>query len=179
MQSVCVFCGSSPGRRPAFADAARSLGSALAQRRMALVYGGADVGLMGIIADAVLAERGTVFGVLPAKLRDREIAHQGLTELFIVDSMHERKQKMADLADAFIAMPGGFGTVDELAEVLTWAQLGIHRKPCGLLDVGHFFEPLLRFFDQAVIDGFIRPEHRELLLVDESPERLLDRLAAF
>ena len=178
MKRICVFCGSSPAVDPLYTAAAEDLGRSLVSRDLGLVYGGSDRGLMGAIANSVLAAGGTVLGVIPRGLRSREIAHEGLTELFVVESMHERKQKMVDLSDAFVAMPGGFGTIDELAEVLTWRQLGLHAKPIGLLDVNGFFEPLLRFFDQAVEAGFIHPVQRAQLIVETTPDRLLDRLTA-
>jgi uncharacterized protein (TIGR00730 family) len=178
MKSVCVFCGSSAGHRPEFAAAADHFGAMLARRGMTLVYGGASRGLMGILADAALSAGGTVIGVLPRFLFDKEIGHTGLTELYVVGSMHERKERMAELADAFVALPGGLGTLDEMAEMMTWAQLGLHQKPCGFLQVGGFFDSLLAFLDRALADGFVGPEHRTKLFVDDEPERLLSRLAA-
>ncbi|MCX7718777.1 MAG: TIGR00730 family Rossman fold protein [Candidatus Sumerlaeaceae bacterium] len=178
MKRVCVFCGSSAGERPVYAQAARELGRVLAERGIGMVYGGGNVGLMGIAADAALAAGGEVIGVIPKALRDREIAHPRLTKLHVVGSMHERKALMSDLSDGFIAMPGGFGTLDEFMEVLTWAQLGIHRKPCGLLNVDNFFAPLLTLLDRAVADRFLRPQHRALVLVASKSEELLDRMAA-
>jgi uncharacterized protein (TIGR00730 family) len=174
-----VFCGASPGARPAYAEAARALGQTLAARQITLVYGGASVGLMGVLADATLAAGGTAVGVIPRSIEEKELAHPRLSALHVVESMHERKQKMSDLADAFIALPGGYGTLEELAEVLTWAQLGLHRKPCGLLDVEGFFRPLLQYLDAAVSERFLRPQHREMLLVDDAIPRLLDRLATY
>jgi len=179
MQSVCVFCGSSPGARPGYAEAARALGAELAARQIRLVYGGAGVGLMGVVADAALSAGGTVIGVIPEHLLDKEIAHAGLSELRITATMHERKALMADLSEGFVAMPGGYGTLEEFAEVLTWSQLGLQSKPCGLLDVEGFYEPLLRFFDHAVAERFVSPEHRNLVLADTEPGRLLDALAAW
>ncbi len=176
---VCVFCGSSPGAHPAYLDAARSLGAALARRRLELVYGGASVGLMGAVADAALAAGGEVTGVIPGALQAKELAHGGLTRLEVVGSMHERKARMSDLADAFVALPGGMGTLEELAEILTWAQLGLHRKAAGVLDVRGYWRPLLAFLDHAVQERFLRPEHRALLLAREDPAELLDALAAF
>jgi uncharacterized protein (TIGR00730 family) len=176
MNSLCVFCGASLGTRPAYADAARRFGTLLVERNMTLVYGGAARGLMGVLADTVLAAGGSVIGVMTRSLVDREIAHTGLTEFHVVGSMHERKQKMADLSDGFVALPGGFGTLDETAEVLTWRQLGLIDKPCGLLEVAGFFAPLLRFFDHAVEEGFVGVEQRRMFIVDEDPARLLDRL---
>jgi len=155
------------------------LGQELIARRIRLVYGGASVGLMGILADTVLAGGGTVIGVIPEQLVDKEISHDGLSELRITSSMHERKATMADLSDGFLALPGGYGTLEEFAEVLTWSQLGLQRKPCGLLDVEDFYRPLLSFFDHAVAEGFVRPEHRDLVLSDADPARLLDALAAW
>ena len=177
MKRVCVFCGSATGNQPVYREAAEAMGSLLAKRGIGLVYGGGHVGLMGVIADAVLAGGGEAIGVIPQALADREIAHGGLTELRIVDSMHTRKAMMADLSDAFIAMPGGVGTFEEFFEVVTWTQLGLHRKPCGLLNVGGFYTPLAAFIDQAVTEGFIRPVHRAAIVVDSDPARLLDTLA--
>lgn len=178
MKRICVYCGSSPGDRPAYAESARALGKGLAERGIGLVYGGGLVGLMGVVADAALAAGGEVIGIIPQRLVDAEVAHRGLTTLEVVDSMHERKARMAELSDAFIALPGGFGTLDELFEILTWAQLGLHGKPCGLLDVESYFAPLVAWVDGGVAAGFIRPRHRELLMVDTDQDRLIDRLAA-
>jgi uncharacterized protein (TIGR00730 family) len=177
MKRVCVFCGSSVGNQAVYRDTAVAMGGLLAARGVGLVYGGGNVGLMGIIADAVLAGGGEVIGVIPRALADREIAHAGVTDLRIVDSMHTRKAMMAELADAFIAMPGGVGTFEEFFEVVTWAQLGLHRKPCGLLNVSGFYAPLAAFIDQAVTEGFINPVHRAAIVVDSDPVRLLDTLA--
>lgn len=177
VRSVCVFCGSSPGRRPDYTAAAERLGRALALSGRRLVYGGGNVGLMGIVADAALAGGGEVIGVIPGALAEREIAHAGVTDLRVVDSMHTRKALMAELSDAFIAMPGGFGTFEEFFEAVTWTQLGVHRKPCGLLNVGGFYTPLAAFIDQAVTEGFIKPIHRAMIVVDDNPERLLNSLA--
>ena len=179
MRAVCVYCGSNPGADPLYLDAARGLGRALAEAGLGLVYGGARVGLMGAVADAALAVGGEVVGVLPASLRARELAHDGLTELVIVDSMHERKAIMAERADAFVALPGGLGTLEELFEVLTWAQLGIHAKPCGVLDVAGYWTPLLRFLDRSVEQGFVTQLSRDLLMVAEDPQTLLARFRAF
>lgn len=175
---VCVFCGSSFGRRRAYARAARDLGRALAARNVGLVYGGARVGLMGTLADATLEAGGDVVGVIPRALVERELAHDGLSELVVVESMHERKARMSELADAFVALPGGMGTLDELAEAFTWNQLGIHAKPCGLLDVDGYFESFLDFLDRATAEGFLGPGDRESLVVDRDPHALLVRLAA-
>ena len=177
MKNVCVFCGSSNGRRPAYARAARAFGAALAERGMGLVYGGGSIGLMGVVADAALAGGAEAIGVIPQALARREIAHHGLTRLEVVPSMHVRKARMAELSDAFVALPGGIGTLEELFEVLTWGYLGIHAKPTGLLDVGGYFRPLIRLLDHAVEEGFLRPAHRKLVVVDRSPARLLERLA--
>jgi uncharacterized protein (TIGR00730 family) len=176
MRRLCVFCGSSTGNQRAYIDAAEALGAVLAERGIGLVYGGGNVGLMGVIADAVMAAGGKVIGVIPQSLADREIAHTGITELRVVDSMHARKAMMAELADAFIAMPGGVGTFEEFFEVVTWTQLGLHRKPCGLLNVNGFYAPLAAFIDQAVTEGFIKPVHRAAIVVDSDPVRLLDTL---
>jgi uncharacterized protein (TIGR00730 family) len=167
------------GNSPAYRDHAERLGRALAERGLALVYGGGNVGLMGAIADAALEAGGTVRGYIPRALMEKEVAHRSLTDLAVLGSMHERKAAMETNADGFIALPGGFGTLDELCEILTWAQLGIHRKPVGMLDVDGYFEPLLGFFDKAVEHGFIRSEHRSLLLADTDPAALLDRMAAW
>jgi len=176
--TLCVFCGSSTGDDPAFAAAARAFGRMLARRGTALVYGGGHVGLMGVIADAVLAGGGRVVGVIPEKLAERELAHQELTELIVLPTMHERKAKMASLADAFVALPGGLGTLDELFEIWTWAQLGFHDKPIGLLNVRGFFAPLLALTEQMVREGFVRAQNLELVSSDDDGERLLARLEA-
>jgi len=177
MKRVCVFCGSRNGTRDQYVAAARRMGEALARRGIGLVYGGGGIGLMGILADAALSAGGDVIGVIPEALMAREVAHRGLTDLRVVASMHERKALMAELADAFVALPGGFGTLEEFCESLTWAQLGIHRKPCGLLNVEGFFDPLLLLFDHAVRERFVSPDHRSLVVVEEDPERLLDALS--
>lgn len=177
MKRVCVFCGSRDGTRDQYVGSARGMGQALARRGIGLVYGGGGIGLMGILADAALSAGGDVIGVIPEALMAREVAHRGLTDLRVVASMHERKALMAELADAFVALPGGFGTLEEFCESLTWAQLGIHRKPCGLLNVEGFFDPLLLLFDHAVRERFVSPDHRSLVVVEEDPERLLDALS--
>jgi len=177
MRRVCVFCGSSVGAKAIYADAAREMGRLIASKRIGLVYGGGNVGLMGVIADAAREAGGEVIGVIPRALADREIAHSGLTTLHVVDSMHTRKAMMAELADAFIAMPGGVGTFEEFFEAVTWTQLGLHRKPCGLLNVDGFYTPLVQFIDQAVAEGFIRTVHRKVIVVDDEPARLLEMLA--
>jgi len=179
VKRICVFCGSSSGRDSAFADAARDLAGVIARRGLGLVYGGGNVGLMGIVADATLAQGGEVIGVIPQALVDKELAHRGVSDLRIVKSMHERKALMADLSDGFIALPGGFGTLDEFCEVLTWAQLGLHRKPCGLLNVEGFYDAFLAQLDRAVKDHFIRPEHRLLVVTERDPAKLLDCLLQF
>ncbi len=176
---VCVFCGASPGRDARYSVVARSVGEALARRGIELVYGGGAVGLMGAVADGALAAGGRVTGVIPAGLVDRELAHKGLTGLRIVTTLHERKAVMAELSDAFLALPGGLGTLEELAEVLSWAQLELHAKPVGVLDVGGFFGPLVAYLDHAVHEGFVAPRHRDLLLVDEDLGRLLERFATW
>jgi uncharacterized protein (TIGR00730 family) len=178
MRRVCVFCGSSPGTRPAYAGAARALGRVLADRRLGLVYGGGNVGLMGVVANAVLDAGGEVIGVIPHALMAREIGHSGVTTMHVVDSMHERKALMADQADAFIALPGGVGTFEELFEAITWTQLGLHAKPCGLLNVEGFYDDLLRFLDHAWAEGFIKPETRAIVKASADPLELLDRLSA-
>ena len=177
MRKVCVFCGSSPGADPAFIGAAKALGRAIAGSGRVLVYGGASVGLMGALADAVLEAGGDAIGVMPQALVDREVAHNGLTALHVVTSMHERKTLMAELADAFIAMPGGLGTLEEFFEVWTWAQLGLHEKPLGMLGPQEFFFPLFQFLDGLVAQRFLRPEHREMIAVEENPSVLLETLA--
>lgn len=174
---VCLFCGSSAGTRPEYADAARATGRILAERGIGLVYGGGRVGLMGVAADAALAAGGEVIGVIPGAMVAREVGHLGLTELHVVETMHERKALMYDLSDAFLALPGGFGTLDELCEALTWSQLGLHGKPCGLLNVAGYFDGLLAFFDHATDQGFVRRPHRGLAISDVDPERLLERMA--
>lgn len=179
MKRVCVFCGSSRGVRPEYEAAARELGRELVARGMGLVYGGARVGLMGAVADAVLAAGGEAIGVIPRALQEKEVGHTGLTALHVVGSMHERKAMMADLAGGFVALPGGFGTFEEFFEVLTWSQLGFHPKPCGLLNVANYYAPLLALADHGVAEGFIRPEHRDLVLTSTDPASLLDRMAAF
>lgn len=176
---ICVFAGSKPGAKCDYADAAWKLGCALVERGHELVYGGGNVGLMGVIADAVLELDGHVTGVIPDALLSQEVAHEGLSDLRIVRSMHERKALMAELSDGFIAMPGGIGTMEEFFEVLSWAQLGIHNKPCGLLNVAGYYQPLIRFLDHAVEHGFLKPKHRSLLIVESVPHRLLELLEQF
>jgi uncharacterized protein (TIGR00730 family) len=179
MERLCVFCGSSPGQDPAYGEMAAQLGRTLAQRGIGVVYGGGRIGLMGVLADAALAAGGEVIGVIPKPLLDREHGHHGLTELRVVDSMHERKALMVELADGFVALPGGIGTLEELFEVWTWAQLGMHRKPCALLDVGGFFTPLVGFLDHVVANGFVNSTTRAMLAVATSPGELLAHFAAY
>lgn len=179
MKRICVFCGSNHGVSARYGEVARNLGRVLATRGLGLVYGGTQVGTMKEVADAALAAGGEVIGVIPDPLVAKEIAHPGLSELRVVDTMHERKALMVELADGFIALPGGFGTLDELFEVVTWAQLGLHRKPCGLLDVDGFYDALVAHLDRAAACGFLKPEHRALVPVDDDPERLLDRFATY
>jgi uncharacterized protein (TIGR00730 family) len=176
MKRICIFCGSSTGTRPEYAETARTIGRALVRRGIGLVYGGGCVGLMGIVADAVMGGGGEVVGVIPEALVTRELAHGDITQLIVVHSMHERKAKMAELSDAFIALPGGYGTFEEFCEILTWAQLGLHRKPCGILNVNDYYEPLLRLFDNAVAEGFLRPANRRLVIEETDPSRLLEML---
>ncbi|WP_086818878.1 TIGR00730 family Rossman fold protein [Allokutzneria sp. NRRL B-24872] len=175
---VCVFCGSRPGRANEYVETARTFGRLLAERGIGLVYGGASVGTMGEVADAALAAGGEVHGVIPQQLMAREIGHNGLTELHVVDSMHERKAKMAELSDAFVALPGGIGTMEELFEVWTWSMIGIHAKPLALLDVKGFYQPLVSFADHMVAEEFLREDAREMLVVEDDPVRLLDRFGA-
>jgi uncharacterized protein (TIGR00730 family) len=179
LRRITVFCGSNAGHDRAYADAARALGTELAARGIGLVYGGGKVGLMGVVADAVLDAGGDVTGIIPQHLWDKEVGHAGLTELLVVGSMHERKLAMADRADGFIALPGGVGTFEELFEILTWTQLGIHHKPVGVLDVAGFYGPLLAFLDTAVAAGFLREGHREILQAATEPAVIIDRLAAW
>jgi uncharacterized protein (TIGR00730 family) len=179
MRRICVYAGSNPGTDPAYAEAAKTLATLLAHRNITLVYGGGKVGLMGVLADTALAAGGEVIGVMPQALIDREIGHPGLTDLKVVRSMHERKALMAELADAFIAVPGGIGTLEELVEVYTWSQLGIHDKACGLLNVNGYYDGLVAFLDHAVDAGFLRARHRAVLTVSADSGDLLDRLAVF
>ncbi len=179
MTRICVFTGSKVGSGAEYAAAAREMGALLAARGHPVVYGGAQVGLMGVLADAVLAGGGEIVGVIPGHLTASEIAHPALTELRVVDSMHERKMLMSELSDGVVALPGGFGTLDELFEALTWAQLGLHRKPCGLLNVAGYFDALLAFLDHAVERGFLAPQHRGLVLAEADGAALLDRMRAW
>jgi uncharacterized protein (TIGR00730 family) len=179
MKRICVFCGSSFGARPAYREAAVEVGTTLARKGLGLVYGGGNIGLMGALADATLAAGGEAIGVIPRALVAKEVAHRGLTELRVVETMHERKALMASLADAFLALPGGYGTLEEFIEAVTWSQLGIHRKPCGLLNVEGYFDPLLEFFDRAVAERFFRPENRALVLSGAAAAALIDDLLSY
>ncbi|AYN95844.1 TIGR00730 family Rossman fold protein [Pseudomonas sp. LTJR-52] len=176
LKAVCVFCGAKTGADPIYRKAAEALGRALAKRGLTLVYGGGAVGLMGIVADATLAAGGEVIGIIPKSLQDAEVGHKGLTRLEVVDGMHARKARMSELADAFVALPGGLGTLEELFEVWTWGQLGYHAKPLGLLEVNNFYAPLAQFLDHAVSQGFVAGPHREMLQVSQSPDELLNAL---
>jgi uncharacterized protein (TIGR00730 family) len=179
LTAVAVYCGSNRGANPAYAQAAQSLGRELAARGIRLVYGGGHVGLMGVVADAVLEGGGQVRGVITRALAGKELAHPGLTELTVVETMHERKAAMADAADAFVMLPGGYGTLDEFFEAVTWTQLGIHDKPCGILDVAGYFTPLRELLDAATREAFVAAAHRDLVIAESDPARLLDRLAAW
>lgn len=179
MKRICIYCGSSPGARPEYLEAARSLALELLDREIGLVYGGASVGIMGEIANTVIGHGGEVIGVIPHALAEKEISHQGLTELKIVGSMHERKAMMAELSDGFIALPGGLGTIEELFEVLTWSQLGFHKKPCALLNTQGYYNSLSQFLDHAVAEQFVKDIHRKMLLVEQTPGTLLDRMAEY
>jgi uncharacterized protein (TIGR00730 family) len=179
VKRICVFCGSNSGGDPAFSAAAREVGNRIASKQLGLVYGGGNIGLMGVVADAALASGGEVIGVIPQALVEKELAHRGITRLHVVRSMHERKALMADLSDGFIALPGGYGTLDEFCEIVTWAQLGLHSKPCGILNVAGYYNPFLEQIENAVRARFIRAEHRASLLVETIPERLLEQMERF
>lgn len=179
LNKVCVYCGSSPGRRPEYVQSATDLAAILVARNIGLVYGGGNVGIMGVLANAVLELGGQVTGIIPQGLVNREVAHQGLTDLRVVHSMHERKALMAELSDAFIALPGGLGTIEELFEILTWAQLGLHRKPCGLLNVAGYYDTLTAFLNHAVAEEFVRHKHRAMLIIETNPETLLERFERY
>jgi len=179
MKSVCVYCGSNEGRLPVYANAARSLGRALVERGLGLVYGGASVGIMGVLADTVLSLGGRVTGVMPESIVRKEVAHRGLTELRVTSSMHERKKTMAELADAFVALPGGIGTLEEIFEAWTWAQLGLHAKPCGLLNAAGYYDGLIAFLDHTVAERFVKEANRSMLIVSDDPSDLLDRFAGY
>ncbi len=176
MKRICVFCGSNGGTRPVYRETAVQVGRILVRRRIGLVYGGARVGLMGTLADTVLEAGGAVTGVMPEGLVAREVAHRRLPDLRVVGSMHERKALMSELSDAFLTLPGGYGTLDELFEALSWSQLAIHRKACGVLNIDGFYDPLLQMLDHAVVERFLKPEHRSLLLSDTDPDRLISAL---
>lgn len=177
MQSLCVFCGAAHGADPTYAEAAAQFGRILAKRRIEMVWGGGQVGLMGVIADAALANGGNVYGIIPGFMAEKELAHPGAQTMVVVDSMHERKALMAEKAEGFVALPGGFGTLDELFEIITWAQLHIHHKPIGLLNISGFFDPLLAMMRHLAIQRFVLPEHVDMLYVDSAPEKLLDAMA--
>jgi uncharacterized protein (TIGR00730 family) len=179
MKRICVYCGSNPGLLPAYREAGRLMGNELARRGLGLVYGGASVGVMGSVADGVLESGGSVIGVLPHFFATKEVAHHGLEDLIIVNSMHERKSRMAELSDGFIALPGGWGTFEEIFEMLTWAQLGHHEKPCGLLNVESYYDELYRFLDKAIEQRFVKEEFRPMIMMDQSPAGLLDRFDAY
>ena len=179
MKRICVYCGSSPGRLPEYRDAAQALGHELAARDLGLVYGGASVGVMGAVADAVLEKGGQAIGVIPFALATREVAHSGLDELFVVESMHERKAKMAELSDGFIALPGGWGTIEEIFEMLTWAQLGFHQKPCGLLNISGYYDHLFTFLEHAIDQRFVREEYRPMIMMEQTAGGLLDRYQSY
>ena len=176
---ICVFCGSSPGGREAYARVAAELAGYLVARNIGIVYGGGRRGLMGALADAAMAAGGEVIGIMPRAMVEKEYAHRGISDLRIVGSMHERKARMAELSDAFIALPGGYGTFEEFCEVLTWSQLGLHRKACGILNVEGYFDHLLTFFDHAVAEGFVKPVHREMVISADNPEALVYKLLAY
>jgi uncharacterized protein (TIGR00730 family) len=179
IRRLAIFCGSNPGARPEYVESARSLGRLLCEREIGIVYGGSSVGLMAALADAMLDDFGDVIGVIPRMLVEREVANKALTDLRIVESMHERKAMMAELADGFIALPGGIGTLEEFFEIWTWAQLGMHEKPCGLLNVVGYFDPLLQFLDRAVAEKFVRDVHRKMVIVESDPVVLLSRFEAY
>jgi uncharacterized protein (TIGR00730 family) len=179
LDAICIFCGSNPGRDPVYEAAARAMGELLARRRIRLVYGGGGLGMMGAVARAAMSAGGEVIGVIPHALRAKELAYHELTELRVVDTMHERKQMMSDLADGFIALPGGFGTLEEFSEVVTWAQLGLHNKPCGLLNANGYYDHLLRMFDHATAEQFVSVRHRSMIQADADPEALLEAMLAY
>ena len=179
MRRICVFCGSNVGVRPAYSEAAAALAGHLVKLGIGIVYGGGNVGLMGVLADAAMAAGGEVIGVIPQSLFAKEVGHAGITDLRIVGSMHERKALMADLADGFIALPGGWGTFDEFCEILTWAQLGLHRKPCGILNTAGYYDTLLAMFDHSVAEGFLKPAYRPIVIAATEPEDLLPKMQAY
>ncbi|MFD1174350.1 LOG family protein [Oceanobacillus picturae] len=179
MKSIAIFCGSSNGASDAYIESARRLGKELANRKITLVYGGASVGVMGALADAVLEHGGKVIGIMPAFLEQREISHKRLTELIVVGSMHERKAKMAEIADGFIALPGGPGTLEEFFEIFTWAQLGLHQKPCGLLNINQYFNPLIELFNHMTNEQFLHEKYRSMVIVENEPKRLLEKFDSY
>lgn len=179
IRRLAIFCGSNPGARPDYADGARSLGKLICKRDISVVYGGSSVGLMATLAETMLEESGEIIGVIPRMLVEREVANTALADLRVVESMHERKALMAELADGFIALPGGIGTLEEFFEIWTWGQLGMHEKPCGLLNTAGYFDPLLDFLDRAVAERFVRPVHREMVIVESDPESLLQRFSEY
>lgn len=179
MKSICVYCGSNLGATDVYQNAAQQLGEALADQNITLVYGGASVGIMGVVADTMLARGAKAVGVIPQALLDKEVGHTGLSELHVVKSMHERKKLMEQLSDGFVAMPGGMGTLEEIFEVLTWAQLGFHNKPCALLNVAGYYDHLLKHLQGSVSEGFIRPEHTKMLLTEEDPQSLIAQMLAY
>ena len=179
MKRLCVYCGSNPGRDRVYIDAARNLGKLLAESGIGLVYGGASIGVMGAVADAALAGGAEVIGVIPRALATREVAHDGLTSLHVVESMHQRKAMMAELSDGFVALPGGWGTLEEIFEVLTWAQLGLHRKPCGLLNVAGYFDHLAAFLDHTMAQAFVREAYRPMMMIEDEPRALLQRFESY
>ncbi|MEM6764396.1 MAG: TIGR00730 family Rossman fold protein [Bacteroidota bacterium] len=176
---LCIFCGSSPGKREVYTQGAQALGAHMVEKSISMVFGGGKVGLMGIIADEILTKGGQVVGVIPDFLMKKEVGHTGIQKIHVVDTMHERKQLMSEIADGFVAMPGGFGTLDELAEILTWAQLGLHQKPIGLLNTSGYFDGLLTFMDTMVEEGYLKAENRAMVLVDNDPRKLLEKMAAY
>ena len=179
MKRICVYCGSNPGRTPVYREAASQLGQALVKRGIGLVYGGASIGVMGAVANAVLEHGGEAIGIIPQSLATREVAHASLSELIVVTSMHERKAKMAELSDGFIALPGGWGTFEEIFEALTWAQLGIHEKPCGLLNISGYFDHLALFLQHAMDEKFVREAYQPMIMMGQEPDDLLDRFATY
>jgi uncharacterized protein (TIGR00730 family) len=179
LENICVYCGSNAGRQPVYAEQAKAFGRTLAQRGLGLIYGGSSAGIMGVVADAVLAHGGRAIGIIPEVLVKKELAHKGLTELHVVGSMHERKTLMAEKADGFVALPGGVGTFEEIFETWTWAQLGLHSKPCGLLNIAGYYDKLAAFLDHTVEEAFMRPQHRAMLVVENDADALLDRFAAY
>ncbi len=179
MKNICVYCGSSPGKSKAFVESAKALGKELVKRDIGLIYGGASVGVMGEVADAVLSEGGKVTGIIPQFFVDKEVAHHELTDLIIVSSMHERKTLMAEMSDGFIALPGGYGTIEEIFEILTWSQLGFHQKPCSLLNIEGYYNDLISFVDNTVEQQFVKDVHRSMLLVESTPNKLLDLMTTY